>query len=523
MRRRIFPALIALVAILALGGAPSTVRSASLDPGTLVVTDSARRLISYGGTVACASGDFIRSLSVAGVATCATAPASPVLSVFGRIGNVVLLSADISAALGFTPYSAANPASYITAAGAPVQSVAGRTGAVTLSNTDISGLGTAATHAAGDFATAAQGALADTAVQPGALATVATTGAYVDLSGKPTLGTAAAQNIGVFASAAQGALADTAVQPVALNAYVPTTRTINGLALSTNLTLTKSDIGLGNVENTALSTWAGSSNLVTFGTTRNTMALATGTDAATTMTANTLYTVDLSAWATADRNYTLPAAPSVGDRVGIIVQAGNASFELIIKGNTSQTINGGSAASEWSRLFITGESVVLRYVATNKWIVDYDGRIAMKAQLRLSANAAGESASTLTLPTDKSGVWTADVDVGSITTVSNGKITARRAGYFDLSMGGISASAVADQNFFGISVLKNGSAAGGALTFQSTTGQTGRAQIAYNSAPLAVDDFVQFVFRTQEGSRGLLAAAITGFPVSFITMHEVLP
>jgi len=39
------------------------------------------------------------------------------------------------------------------------------------------------------FATSAQGALADSAVQPGALATVATTGAYADLSGSPTIPT----------------------------------------------------------------------------------------------------------------------------------------------------------------------------------------------------------------------------------------------------------------------------------------------------------------------------------------------
>ena len=35
---------------------------------------------------------------------------------------------------------------------------------------------------------------------------------------------------------------------------MPTTRTVNGHALSANVTITKSDIGLGNVENTALST-----------------------------------------------------------------------------------------------------------------------------------------------------------------------------------------------------------------------------------------------------------------------------
>ena len=45
--------------------------------------------------------------------------------------------------------------------------------------------------AAGNYATAAQGALADTAIQPADLATVATTGAYSDLSGTPSLATVA--------------------------------------------------------------------------------------------------------------------------------------------------------------------------------------------------------------------------------------------------------------------------------------------------------------------------------------------
>jgi hypothetical protein len=53
------------------------------------------------------------------------------------------------------------------------------------------GLGTAAVQNTGYFATAAQGALADSATQPGDLATVATTGAYSDLSGTPTLATVA--------------------------------------------------------------------------------------------------------------------------------------------------------------------------------------------------------------------------------------------------------------------------------------------------------------------------------------------
>jgi hypothetical protein len=53
------------------------------------------------------------------------------------------------------------------------------------------GISTAATQATEYFATAAQGTLADSAVQPGDLATVATTGAYSDLSGTPSLATVA--------------------------------------------------------------------------------------------------------------------------------------------------------------------------------------------------------------------------------------------------------------------------------------------------------------------------------------------
>jgi hypothetical protein len=39
---------------------------------------------------------------------------APVSSVFGRIGAVVMNSADVTSALGFTPYNATNPAGYIT-------------------------------------------------------------------------------------------------------------------------------------------------------------------------------------------------------------------------------------------------------------------------------------------------------------------------------------------------------------------------------------------------------------------------
>ena len=80
-----------------------------------------------------------------------------------------------------------------------VSSVNGQTGVVVLDAADVGA------------ATAAQGALADSAVQPSDLADVATSGAYADLTGRPNI-PATPGDIGA-ATAAQGALADSAVQP----------------------------------------------------------------------------------------------------------------------------------------------------------------------------------------------------------------------------------------------------------------------------------------------------------------------
>lgn len=74
-----------------------------------------------------------------------------------------------------------------------------------------------------EFASATQGATADSAVQPEDLAAVATSGAYADLSGGPALGSAAAESVSAFATAAQGAKADSALQPADITGKVDVT------------------------------------------------------------------------------------------------------------------------------------------------------------------------------------------------------------------------------------------------------------------------------------------------------------
>ncbi len=83
-----------------------------------------------------------------------------------------------------------------------------------------------------------------------------------------------------------GTLSNQTDLQTALDAKVPTTRTVNGHALSADVTVSKSDIGLGNVENTALSTWAGSTNLTTLGTIVTGLWHGTAIDLASYVTGN---------------------------------------------------------------------------------------------------------------------------------------------------------------------------------------------------------------------------------------------
>ena len=97
------------------------------------------------------------------------------------VGDHLLINADMGGTLDPAKIDKVDNTDSVT-------SVAGRTGAVTLSTADISGLATVAST----------GAYSDLTGAP-TLATVATTGAYSDLSGTPTLGTAATEDVGTLA------------------------------------------------------------------------------------------------------------------------------------------------------------------------------------------------------------------------------------------------------------------------------------------------------------------------------------
>lgn len=120
-------------------------------------------------------------------------------------------------------------------------------------------LGTAAAHADTDFATAAQGAKADSAVQPGDIGTAAAHAA----SDFDAAGAAAAAQAAAIAHADAGDAA-----------LVPSTRTVNGHALSADVVVTAADVGAPSGSGTSTGTNTGDQTSVT-GNAGTATALAT--------------------------------------------------------------------------------------------------------------------------------------------------------------------------------------------------------------------------------------------------------
>lgn len=102
-------------------------------------------------------------------------------------------------------------------------------------------------------ATASQGAKADTAVQPAAIANFVPNTRTI--AGKPLSSNVALDKIDVGLSNVDNVSAAnlpvSTAQQAALDGKVPTSRTVAGKALTADVTLAKGDVGLGNVDNTS--------------------------------------------------------------------------------------------------------------------------------------------------------------------------------------------------------------------------------------------------------------------------------
>jgi hypothetical protein len=206
---------------------------------------------------------------------------------------------------------------------------------------------------------------------------------------------------------------------------------------------------------------------------------------------------------TASRDFILPTG-SAGDLIGIYIVDGDVSFELLIKPSVTGTINGGAAGAEWSRLFIKGESLVLRCTAADTWIVARNGKIAMNGYIELTTSVTTNTANTFVYATSNSGVWTSRINVGSVVDASLGKIIMRRKCNAIGTTGIRTNSTITDGQYVNSGIEIND------LTLLFTpffvAGVTGLNGQISNTFPLVVatdGDYYRHKFRTQEANKGL--------------------
>lgn len=143
------------------------------------------------------------------------------------------------------------------------------------------------------------------------------------------------------------------------------------------------------------------------------------TSANVTAAVNYRYFANISGL-TANRDFILPT-PAVGDTIQISIVTGDDTYALILKGNTGITINGGSAATEWSRLFIKNETVTFVANTTSNWQVLTDGRIPSTA--RIAATSGQSISNNLSTQVTLSG---SIFDNASLADTANSRLKIRR-------------------------------------------------------------------------------------------------
>lgn len=306
------------------------------------------------------------------------------------------------------------------------------------------------------------------------------------------------------------------------------TYTASGTTLSRDRVLRSVVSG---VEGTTLLNLSAGTHAVLIGQTgydaKNQLVSVVGTDANTTMAVGNLYNVDMSAWATANRTFTLPAVFEADDRIAIKVTAGSATHELVYTAAAGDTCEGVAGGTEVSRLLITGEMIVFRGVTRNAaWAIEHDGRKPQVGLMSITTSSGQtEVAATSIRPTQvptTPAVWTAVTNVGSVCGTSTDRMTVRRAGNYEVAYAAVSAGVVADTKYFGASLCLNNTTST-VLLVRKTEAFLATARVFENCpcVPLAADDYLLYQFISEEGSKGIAGNASPRL-ISYFGIREIL-
>lgn len=127
---------------------------------------------------------------------------------------------------------------------------------------------------------------------------------------------------------------------------------------------------------------------------------------------------------TDNRSLIIPAG-TVGDIIVLNITVDHALYSFAIKGAAGITLGGGSAATEWSRLFIKNESIKLFANTASNWQIINDGRIPSKVSLTRLAPQEIPNTTTKQILLD-----TVDLDVGQISDIGNSRLILRRSNIY---------------------------------------------------------------------------------------------
>lgn len=238
---------------------------------------------------------------------------------------------------------------------------------------------------------------------------------------------------------------------------------------------------------------------------------------------NTRYLANI-AGLTNNRQFILPAG-TVGDEIELVITNGDDVYSLVVLGNTGITINGGSAATEWSRLFITDEVVRFTATSSSNWRVAYDGRIPCKGVMTRITSAGN---TTHSAGADVVADWNnIEVNVGDIADLANDRFNIRRAGYYAGTGSYAPASGIADQQYAAVMLFKNTTKIAAAGLRQSSASPSSLLTAVFRKPVLfAAGDYMQYKFNAEAANIGL---GRTDSPtavleaIAFFAIEEILP
>ena len=197
----------------------------------------------------------------------------------------------------------------------------------------------------------------------------------------------------VFANFASGAsVSGTNTGDQDLSGLVPKTTTVNGHALSSNVSVTASDVGLGSVENTALSTWAGTANITTLGT------IATGVWHGTAIADS--YIASASTWSGKQAAYAnLTSVGSLANAAGWLHNDGSGAFAYSTPAKSDVGLGSveNTALSTWAG---TANITTLGTIGTGVW----QGTAIADSYIASASTWSGKAAANQTMYIGTTGV-----------------------------------------------------------------------------------------------------------------------